>query len=169
VAPSSTAEVTAQRPYVDGAEDTAVLTIHDGLVTVEAEDSGSLVVTQLELDLGQIHLTATQVPPNGLDLMDVKLTLRQAAGAQADWAADGDTASATGMSDLLLDWSLEGTGGVIVPLSTLRITNVPLDITVAEDRAGRLSLSLHAAHDGLFWDWPLIKLSNLRVDLQAAD
>jgi hypothetical protein len=168
ITPSSSAQVTAHRTYLSEMEETATLPLLGGDVTVQARSDGMLAITAMTLDLGNISLSATTVPPDGLNLMGVTLSLKARADAVADWTADGTAASATGRTDLLLDWSLEAAAGAVEPLATQRIADVPLDISVVGGANGRLTLTVHATRDGVFWQWSgLLELSDLKLDLDA--
>jgi hypothetical protein len=169
VMPTSMAQVTAKRVYLDQLEETAMLPLVGGDVTVAAQTDGTLALMSMSLDLGNVTLSAASVPPDGLNLTDVRLSLKSAAAAAADWTADGQSANASGTTDFLLDWSIEAEAGSIEPLATQRITGVPLELAVVEDH-GRLSLSVHANRDGVFWQWSgLLELADLKLDLDAAN
>jgi hypothetical protein len=170
IMPSSRAQVTAVRDYLGTLADTATLPLLGGEVTVAARADGTLAVTEMTLDLGNITLAPTTLPPDGLSLMGVKLSLRSEIDATADWRSDDDAANASVMTDLLLDWSVEAPGGSIQPLATQRISGVPLDLALVADATGRLTLSVHATRDGVFWTWSgLLELSDLQFDLDALD
>ena len=170
IMPSSMAQVTARRMYLDQAEETAMLPLVGGEVTVQARAGGMLALTAMTLELGDIKLSSTSVPPTGLTLMAVKLSLKSQADASAEWSADDDAANASARTDLLLDWSIEAQQGSVEPLATQRISNVPLDLAVVEASGGRLTLSLHGGRDGVFWQWSgLMELADLKLDLEAAN
>jgi hypothetical protein len=170
IMPSSMAQVTARRAYLDELIETAMLPLQGGDVTVLAQPDGTLAITGMTLELGDITLSAATVPPDGLNLMGVKLSLKTTTAAAADWSSDDDTANATARTDFLLDWSVEATTGSIEPLATQRITGVPIELALVEGHDGKLSLSLHGARDGVFWQWSgLLELADLKLDLDAVN
>ncbi len=163
------ADVTARRTLGPDLEESAGLPILDGALVVHVRDDGRLIVDSLELSLGDIHLSAATVPPAGLDLMGVKLRLANEMPSEVRWSENDTAAVASGNVRLLLDWSLKGQGGQVVPLATLRIEPVPIELDIQRTVDGDLTAMLHAEREGVFWAWTgYLELADLRLDLEAA-
>ncbi len=170
VVPASMAQVTARRDNPEVDEETTMLPLAGGGLTIAARPDGALALTAMTLDLGTVTLLPSSLPPSGPTLVGVKLSLRAQADAATDWRADGKVAKATVTADLLLDSSLEASSGAAVPLATQRIAGVPINLILAEDKDGRMALTANADKDGMFWQWSAqLELSDLTIALLAAD
>lgn len=163
------AGVTGRRTVGDDVEEKAELPIAGGELTMHARPDGQLVVDGLTLSLGDFHLSARSVPPDGLDLTGVTVSLRNEAPSDVRWTQDGSAAEATGDVRMLLDWSMRGIDGAILPLATQRIEAVPIDLNIITQRNGKLAVLMHADRDGVFWAWTGFELADLRLDVEAAE
>jgi hypothetical protein len=163
------ADVTAMRTYDGDITETTSLSIRGGSLTVHTVADGRVLIDELKIDLGNYHLSATSVPPDGLDLMNVQVSLTNTMPSETRWTADGYASVITGKVSLMLDWSLlSATTGQLVPLATQRIDDVPLELDIVPQHDGTLRASVHASRDGVFWGWTgLLELADLRLDVQA--
>ncbi len=167
VQPGGTAAVTAHRAWGGDIVESASLPVLGGTLEVQALPDGRIEVVAMALQFGDIHLSSTSVPPDGLDLTQVSVSL-DGLVADARWTGDA-SAAASARSELLLDWSLRADGSVL-PMATQHIDDVPLTIEIAPAAGGGLTVALHATRSGVFWEWTgLLDLSDLRLDVQAAE
>jgi hypothetical protein len=163
---SSTFQLTAERLYNGDDTDTTTLQLTSGTVTLSTLGDGSIVVDKLVASLGDITLSPSAMPPDGLHLTNIKVTLQQESYTETSWTSDGTAAAASGSIDLDLDWSLVATDGSVLPLATQHITGIPLSLSVSSDASGKITLSAKAAQAGVFYEWSgIVRLSNLNASL----
>jgi hypothetical protein len=162
-------DVTARRILGPDIVETATLPILAGELTVHVRPDGRLVVDELTIWLGKVELSPASVPPNGLTLVDVVASLRNEAPPHVTWAADGSAAAARGNVRVLLDWSILGVGGEVIPLSQQRIEPVPMEIDLLRE-GGELTAVIHAERPGVFLPWAgYMELSDLRIEIEAVE
>lgn len=167
VSTASRAEVTARRLLGDDLVETATLAVRGGSLALRALPDGRLAVEALDVDLGDVRLSAATLPPDGLALTAIHVRLRPQAMA-ARWSDGAVTATADG--ELLLDWSLAQQPGEVVPMATQHIAAVPLTVDVARGPGGRLAATLRATRPGTFFDWAgLLELGELVLTVEAAE
>jgi hypothetical protein len=121
-----------------------------------------LVLEELIIELGDVDVvkrigTTTQV----LHLTDLRLRL----GTQAETDPSG-VASA----DLLLDWSLRGTDGRVLPLAMQRVRGAAFEVHVDVDAETDLAIaSVSSSTPGLLWELGDITVSDLSLSLVTAE
>jgi hypothetical protein len=168
VSEGGSAHLTARRLLGPDLEESDTLPILDGKLTVHVRPDGRLVVDALSLSLGDIQLSEQSVPPHGITLRDVKVGLQNEAPPECLWASDESSAAARGSVRLLLDWSLVGADGEIIPLAQQRIDGVPMELEIVRDAQGKLVAVLSAAREGVFLRWTgYMELADLRLELEA--
>src|SRR5688572_6043670 len=89
---------------------------YDSEVSVTAIRNGStpegdLAMDRFEVALDDVVLSEETIPPHGVTLTGIRLSLAEPALAQATWFSDGDVASAEATVDLWLDWAIQGDDG----------------------------------------------------------
>jgi len=139
--------------------------------------SGGLRLENLDVVLGDFEISSETLPPNGMQLRNVRVSLakadrsspEQVAAAPVEWSLSGDAGFATIPVDLALDWSFVTSSGEVAELATQRIDQVKIDVTVWSDRDGRLHAVLSGRLDGIFWEWlsGRVQLRDLVVDLKS--
>jgi hypothetical protein len=167
VAPGGSATFTAKRLLGEDIIKSVTLPVLGGDLVVQAQSDGRLVVHGMSLDFGDIYLDPDIVPPEGLDVMDIKLGLERWI-ADTRWSADLSSAEGSADSELKLDWALKATEGVL-PLATQRIEAVPLTIDIVP-AAGKLTATLAGTRAGAFFLWTgIIELSDLSFAVEATE
>ena len=163
-----TVRLTASRKY-DGAQVvTPDLDVRIGKINVRADRNGSLVVDQLTFDVADISIGGAAIPPDGVTLTQIQVTLaRPVVIDRTTWSDDGSFAEGEVSFDLLLDWSLLGGGNQTFPLATQAINGVPARLSVGLGEDG-VTATLDASNGGVFWSWAgIIELSDLHLVLQG--
>lgn len=175
IAPTAAAN-TGSAAFIDAEQRTTglhkqlSLTVLGGHVDLRALSDGELYIDELEADVGDIRVSSTVLPPNGLHLTGISATLAQPVDFNASWSADGNSATATVNLDLSMDWAMVRADGSSYPLSPVSIPNVPVRIKVTRGEDGAISVRLSGSRDGVFFDWAkVLDLSNLAVDFRTAD
>lgn len=167
ILPGSEAEVTATRLWGDELVETATLPIAGGELTVRSLADGRLALDALRLVIGDVQLSAASVPPSGLELTGVQVSVAPLV-VPARWSGE-EGAAASGTVELLLDWSLSQKPAGSVPMATQHIAAVPLTVDVASE-GGRVVAILRAARRGTFFTWGgLMELGDLAVTVEAAE
>ena len=140
-----------------------------GTITVRTA-SQHLLLEELILELGDLDVTkqigtTTQV----LHLTDLRLRLGTQADAAATWSDDRSQVSGVASADLLLDWSLRGTDGRVLPLATQRVRDAALDVhLVVDGDTGGAIASVTSTAPGLLWELGDITVSDLSLSLVTA-
>lgn len=137
-----------------------------GAVTVRTAGD-RLLLEELIVDLDDVDVTkhigsATQI----LHLTDLRLRLGTRADANASWNDEGTEVGGVATADLLLDWSLRGTDGHVIPLATQRVRDASLDVRVRVDDDA--IASIHSTAPGLLWELGDITVSDLSLSLVTA-
>jgi hypothetical protein len=146
------------------------LAILGGRIELSADDRGDVVIDALQIQVDDVVLSAEELPPHGITLTDISLTLAAPATGETTWQSDGDFGTAEVTMDLDLDWALLGNDGAHLPLGIKHITGVAVTFDVASDAEGRVVLTLHAARAGQFWDWAgIVELSDLSLALTSIE
>jgi hypothetical protein len=168
VKPGGTATLTAKRFLGDDIVETTTLPILGGELVVQAQADGRLTVHTMSLDFGNIRLSAEIVPPNGLDLMDIKVSLERWV-AETRWSSDLASAEGSAETELQLDWALQAAEGVL-PLAPQRIEKVPLTLDIVPASDGKLTATVAATRAGSFFIWTgIIELTDLTLAVEATE
>ena len=148
-----------------------------GRTRVLATDKGGLRLDNLDVLLGDVSISAETLPPHGLELKNVRVSLARAErggaeqipAAAIEWSTSGDAGFATLTVDLALDWSFVTSSGEVAALTTQRLDKVKLDVTVWSDPDGRLHAILTGRLDGIFWEWlsGRVQMRDLVIDLKS--
>lgn len=124
-------------------------------------------IEQLDVPLGDIAVSADTLPPNGLELRDLRLRLAQPVRAEVVHAQP-DALELRAVAPLELGWSLVLSDGSLYPLGRVRTAPLALDVTVVRTAAGtHTTLTAHCP--GICWS--LDGIASLRdgdVYLEAA-
>jgi hypothetical protein len=127
-----------------------------------------LLLEELIVELGDVDVTkqlgtTTQV----LHLTDLRLRLGTQGDAVAAWS--GDHVAGVATADLLLDWSLRGTDGAILPLATQRLRDAALDVDVQLGADAAATASVTSTTPGLLWELGDITVSDLSLSLVTGE
>ena len=137
-----------------------------GEIELMARD-GALGITHIHVELADVTIPATVLPPNGLVLTDMSIDLGSAASAEAEWTTDGRRVDATIDVDLTVEWAMLR-DGESYPLADVRVIDLPIAVAVTRD-GDRLDLSLAADRSGPFWSWAeTFELRDLQLELAGA-
>jgi len=121
---------------------------------------------QLSLPLGDIQVPSQVLPPTGLSLRDLRLSVEQPVAASVIHEQH-DALELTARAPLRLDWSLVLEDGTVYALGPARTTPVELDIQLSR-QAERTIATVSARCQGTCWSLDgIASLSDGRVDLIA--
>lgn len=150
----------------EGTETAVDFEIVAGEIELMAHDGG-LGLTALAIDLADVTIPETVLPPSGLVLTDMRVDLEAPASAEAEWTTDGRRADATIPVDLVVEWAMLRDGRSF-PLADVRVAGLPISIGVTRD-GEQLDLSLAADRTGAFWSWAeTFELRDLELQLAGA-
>ncbi|MBW2529241.1 MAG: hypothetical protein JRI23_34010 [Deltaproteobacteria bacterium] len=151
--------------WIDDGEVVRELPVRTGFAYLATDDRGRLSLEQLDLELEDLVAGEGLIPPAGIHLTDLHVSLAREVATEAEWA-DHD-ASAEGSLDLSWEWSMQ-TENRVMPLGEQRIRDLPFDVHVAYAEADRLDLVLDVAREGIAWDLPgVIEVRNLEMHLEG--
>lgn len=140
------------------------------IVTGEIElmaDGGALGITDIDVDLADVTIPETVLPPNGLVLTDMSVDLEAVSSAEAEWTTDGRRVDATIEVDLTVQWAMLR-DGESHPLADVHVSGLPISVAVTRD-GDLLDLSLAADRSGAFWSWAqTFELRDLELALAGA-
>lgn len=138
--------------------------------TLEASASGGeLAVDALSVDLGDLVVSAEDLPSSGLRLTGVSVSLAEPAAATGLWSLDDETGQVELEVAFVLDWAVVGPDGEAIPLAPQHIDGVAATFQVTRED-GRLVATLDGALDGEFFDWSgLIELRDLGFQVSARE
>lgn len=165
---SCLAIVTLEREYQGRLDHRLDLGVRGGSVVLRASPDGRLEVQDLRLDLEDVVLDRYELPPGGVHLTALALSLRDPGEAEATWLDDGTRLEARGQLDLLLDWSAVVDDGSEVPLGTQPVRAVAVEVEVTTTDDGRALVKLHGRRPGPFIEADgLFAISELGLELRA--
>jgi hypothetical protein len=143
-------------------------TIVGGTVEVRAAEDGRVFMDGLSLELADVSVPADILPPDGLDVRELRVSLDHPVVAQATFSADGASASSDLPISITIDWSAEfGDEGSVYPLRSIHLEDMPLHAELALD-GGAIRAQVSAARSGRFWDWAeMFDLSDLVLEIEA--
>jgi hypothetical protein len=167
--PGSSLAITARALRgTDPAVHRIALPVPAGRLALHAGADGDLRLDQLQFELEDIVIDAEDLPPAGLHLTDLRVTVDSDV-AETSWAADGSTAVAALSASVTLEWSLVSEGRVL-PLAPQQITAVDLQIAVAPAAGGGVSVTLHGGHSGtVLRPAGTFELSDLTVEITTSN
>jgi hypothetical protein len=150
----------------DAAVHRIALPVPAGSLALRAGADGDLRLEQLRFELDDIVIDAEDLPPNGLHLTDLRVTVDSDV-AETSWAADGSTAVASLSASVTLEWSLVSEGRVL-PLAPQQITSVDLQLAVAPAADGGVSVTMRGGHAGtVLRPAGTFELSDLTVEIST--
>lgn len=139
-----------------------------GDVVFDATRYGIPVPAALTIEVADVELDAETLPPRGLHLTRLSVSLEHLELIEGQWNATGDRAHFEARATLTLDWSLD-TGGASptrlrpVPLRDVRIGG---DVLVGPD--GPEAAAVYGVLDGVFWQWGrMIEFADLGLSVQT--
>ncbi|MBI5480346.1 MAG: hypothetical protein HY906_15895 [Deltaproteobacteria bacterium] len=167
--PGSALAITARRlDGADAATHRIALPVPAGSLALRAGADGDLRLEQLEFELDDIVIDAEDLPPAGLHLTDLRVTVDTDI-AETSWSADGTAAVAALTASVTLEWALVSAGRVL-PLAPQQITAVDLQIEVGPAGDGGVSVTLRGGHSGtVLRPAGTFELSDLVVEINASN
>jgi hypothetical protein len=139
-----------------------------GYVQVRSLHDGSLVLRDLQVDVGDVEIPAGVLPPDGVRFSGITASLETPQLLDCDWSADHDHARAVVDLDLVVDWAVALQSG-LHPLASLHVEDVPVVLDLDRGADGRIRASFAGVREGVFYNWAdLVELSSLTMDLHAA-
>lgn len=152
----------------DAAVHRIALPVPAGSLALRAGVDGDLRLEKLQFELDDIVIDAEDLPPAGLHLTDLRVTVDSDI-AETSWAADGSAAVASLTASVTLEWSLVSEGRVL-PLAPQQITAVDLQIEAGPAADGGVSVTLRGGHSGtVLRPAGTFELSDLTVEINAAN
>jgi hypothetical protein len=144
------------------------LPVPAGSLALHADARGDLRLDELQLRLDDIVVDAEDLPPAGLHLTDLRVTVDTDI-ADTSWSADGSSAIAALTAAVTLEWSLVSEGRVL-PLAPQEITAVDLVFEVGPSPAGGVSVTVRGGHPGtVLRPAGAFEISDLTLELNAQD
>ncbi len=150
--------------YVDGAWQTSRVTLplDSGAVTTTLDETGRVVITELELGFKTIALPIAQ----DATLTQVRLDLGAPITTETTWNDEND-AAATASLPLALAWTLT-VDGTATPLGDQKLPALPVQLELGGDGA-KVDGTVLVTAPGKLWSWAdLVELDDLSLTLQAA-
>lgn len=146
-----------------GTESNIEFEIVSGEVALQASD-GDLSISGVQVVLADVTIPETVLPPNGLVITDMLVTLDGSATAAAEWTGDGRRADASFAVDFTVKWSMLRDGSSY-PLADVLFQDLPLHLGVTRDGDG-IDIDVSADRDGAFWSWAeTFELRDLEMSL----
>lgn len=150
----------------DDRDNTIDFTITEGRIEVQSAAGGRLGLSDLDVTLEDVTIPDSILPPDGLVLTDLHVTLDAGASGVAEWTADDRRVEVALDVDLALAWSMLR-DGASHPLADVHVSAVPVYLIVERDGGG-LRASLAADRRGRFWSWAdTFELRDLSAELSA--
>jgi hypothetical protein len=167
--PGSALAITVKPLHGDNlATHRVALPVPAGSLALRADANGDLRLEKLEIDLDDIVIDAEDLPPAGLHLTDLRVTVA-ADVADTSWSADGSAAVASLAASVTLEWSLVSEGRVL-PLAPQQITAVDLQFEVGPAADGGVVLTVRGGHAGtVLRPAGAFELSDLTVELNSSN
>jgi hypothetical protein len=117
---------------------------------LELDTGASPHLSELMLGIGDIDVPASALPPNGLKLRDLSLSVARPVRATIDHAED-NALEAHAQSPLTLDWSMVLDDGTLHELGAIETEPVDLRVEVYRDTDGATYTAVHASCPGECW------------------
>lgn len=150
----------------DGQTAEVQLAVTDGALTLSRSRDGALLVDDLVVDVGDVEVSPAVVPPSGLRITGISLSLAGPATIDID-DQTADHVSGTASLAVNLQWSVMLDRGV-VDLAPIHLAALPVDLDIDLSGDGALSAQLRASQDGSFWNWAgVFELRDLSLDIAA--
>ncbi|HET6610536.1 MAG TPA: hypothetical protein VFG83_01030 [Kofleriaceae bacterium] len=169
MADAETSFVTLTAGHVpSGASKAVEMAVLGGDLDVHTTVAGLLVIDTLAVELSDLEVPAAFVPPEGIALTGVIAHLDGPKAVEAEWSADGSTATAELSLDVVVDWAIRSEDGEVIQLSPLVITGMTMDVSLARGSDGHIAAHLSGLSSGAFWSWAgILELSDLSVEVSA--
>jgi hypothetical protein len=160
--------MTAQRQYQGDIARQIELPVLGGTVALRSWPDGRLEFEDLRVDLDDVVFDEYDLPPDGVRLTGIALTLRDVGEVEAKWVEEGAQLEAKGQIDLLLEWTAITPGGAALPLGTQRVTAVAVEVEVSTTDDGKALVKLHGRRHGEFVEVAgIFAISELGIELRA--
>lgn len=162
-AEASAVSFTARLAVRDGDGVAVSLDLLGGRFHARAAGRDAIVVDALAIDLADVVVTDERLPPGGVRLTGMTVSLVGPAVAAAEWTADDEQATAAGPADFALDWALVDATGRVLPLPSQRVPGIAMTFGIDADAA-------HLAASADLLEWPaggLIEVTALHLELSA--
>lgn len=137
-----------------------------GRAVLRSTADGLLLVEALEVSLSDITIEQDVLgAKRPLHLTDVELRLGTQLVLDPEWL--DDYAVGAGTADLLMDWAVLTDDGNVHPLATQLIRDVEFEVEVRLEHDGSISAQVHTTVAGPIWDFNVLEVSDLSVDVLA--
>ncbi|MEE8410084.1 MAG: hypothetical protein V3T05_10785 [Myxococcota bacterium] len=128
------------------------LPIRTGGIVVWLDPDGSFWIDGLSIELDELTVDADAVPPDGILLSDLRVTLAERAVAEPIWNDDRTALEAELTLELQFNWSWrQPDGDEAHPLAPQSISGLLLTLRVSTDAEQQLSLAASGQGSGLMW------------------
>jgi hypothetical protein len=145
------------------------LSVEGGTIDVQTNASGDIEIRDFVIDLGDIVADDGALAEKPVTLTNVKVSLSRALVLHDAWSTTGQSARATLYGEVRLDWSLLGSDGQAVDLSTERFTDVLVNVNLRAEDDGSVSAHLSLALTGqVMANWG-VELRDFELDVRASD
>lgn len=144
------------------------MNILGGHIEVRATTNELLVVEALTLDLDDVNIDAAVVPPRGVALTGLSVSLSGPVVVQAE--IEEEQVGGDVYLDLVAEWAIDLGDGRVHPLNPVRIQQIPSSIVVERNLLGQLRVGVQMDYQGPFWSWlERFQLSDLQMSLIGSE
>lgn len=166
--PGSSLAITARVLHGSDVVKRIALPVPAGTLSLRAGADGDLRLEQLRFELDDIVIDAEDLPPAGLHLTDLRVTV-DTDTADTSWSADGSAAVAGLTASVTLEWSLVSEGRVL-PLAPQQITDIDLTFEVGAASDGGIAVTVRGGHHGtVLRPAGTFELSDLSLEINASN
>jgi hypothetical protein len=144
-------------------------TVGGGEALLRSTDSGLLLVEKMTIDLSDVVVEPGVVHSQPIHLTDIELRLGTQLVIEADWSADGRSATGTGRADLLMDWAVLDDDGDHLPLATQKLRQVEFAVTARLNEDGMITTEVISTVEGRIGGFAnRIELSDFSMAVHAS-
>lgn len=171
--PQQSSAVVVGRRMAEDARFDVAFAPDDGRLELQAGWVGAgatLAVSEASFHLGDATVAPEALPPNGLALTEVTLTVRPMGPLALRWYGDGSVGWAQGTADVTVKASLRLSNGHSSPLAPGVLTGVPVTVLLSPTSEGVMAAQLDLRHEGAMWQWlGLLEAGDLRASLYTLE
>jgi hypothetical protein len=143
------------------------LEILGGSVDLRLTRDELLVLQALHVDLDDVALPPEIVPPDGIALTGLSVSLTGPVAGEAE--VSDERVSASVQLSLAAEWAINLGDGRTHPLNPVRLEQIPAMVVVERNLLGELQLRIGITREGPFWSWlSHFALSDLDLALVGA-
>ena len=162
----SSAEVSG-RDQAGASVEVGPLSVEGGSITAKLDGEGNLVIQDFQVVLADVLADDGTLAGAPRTLTDVRLSLGRQLVLRDAWDATGGSASASVVGDVRLDWAIVDADGTSLPLGTLTVSDVQIDVDLRAEDDGSISARLSASLYGrVFGNWG-VELTDFAMEVSA--